>query len=173
MDQTQRFAIYPQIGYIGTWAKTVVRAFQPRHMPYHEIHHFSTSINLRGCHFPLRGQTPVSQPTTHQPRLVDSSSLRTFCPCLYYQAIEQTFQDPSIFEPVSLEPTSLVTSLVSSLQQQHGKHTHGQLVMDVNSLLDTSWQRAKRPFVVADPSFLLSMPLFDRCSTFLPDSSFN
>ena len=121
MDQTQRFAIYPQIGYIGTWAKTVVRAFQPRHMPYHEIHHFSTSINLRGCHFPLRGQTPVSQPTTHQPRLVDSSSLRTFCPCLYYQAIEQTFQDPSIFEPVSLDPASLVTSLVTSLQQQHGK----------------------------------------------------
>ena len=90
-------------------------------MPYHEIHHFSTSINLRGCHFPLRGQTPVSQPTTHQPRLVDSSSLRTFCPCLYYQAIEQTFQDPSIFEPVSLDPASLVTSLVTSLQQQHGK----------------------------------------------------
>ena len=28
-----------------------------------------------------------------------SSSLRIYCPCLYYQSIEQTFQDPSIFDP--------------------------------------------------------------------------
>ena len=30
-----------------------------------------------------------------------ASSLRIYCPCLYYQAIDNTFQDPSIFEPVS------------------------------------------------------------------------
>ena len=50
-----------------------------------------------------------------------SSSLRIYCPCLYYQAIEQTFQHPSIFEPVPLDPPSIVTSLVTSLQQKHGK----------------------------------------------------
>ena len=50
-----------------------------------------------------------------------SSSLRIYCPCLYYQAIEQTFQDPSIFEPVASDPSSLVTSLVTALQQKHGK----------------------------------------------------
>ena len=44
-----------------------------------------------------------------------------FCPCLYYQAIEHTFQDPSIFEPVAQEPTSLVEALVENLQRQHGK----------------------------------------------------
>ena len=43
------------------------------------------------------------------------------CPCLYYQAIEHTFQDPSIFEPVAQEPTSLVEALVENLQRQHGK----------------------------------------------------
>ena len=50
-----------------------------------------------------------------------SSSLRIYCPCLYYQSIEQTFQDPSIFEQLPDEPTSIVTSLVESLQRQHGK----------------------------------------------------
>ena len=50
-----------------------------------------------------------------------SSSLRIYCPCLYHQSIEQTFQDPSIFEKLPDEPTSIVTSLVDSLQRQHGK----------------------------------------------------
>ena len=50
-----------------------------------------------------------------------SSSLRIYCPCLYYQSIEQTFQDPSIFEQLTDEPASIVTSLVESLQRHHGK----------------------------------------------------
>ena len=50
-----------------------------------------------------------------------SSSLRIYCPCLYYQSIEQTFQDPSIFEQLPDEPTSIVASLVDTLQRQHGK----------------------------------------------------
>ena len=50
-----------------------------------------------------------------------SSSLRIYCPCLYYQSIEQTFQDPSIFEQLPDEPTSIVTSLVDTLQRQHGR----------------------------------------------------
>ena len=50
-----------------------------------------------------------------------SSSLRIYCPCLYYQSIEQTFQDPSIFEQLPDDPTSIVTSLVDTLQSQHGR----------------------------------------------------
>ena len=50
-----------------------------------------------------------------------ASSLRIHCPCLYYQAIDNTFQDPSIFEPVSQDPATIVTSLVGLLQQQHRK----------------------------------------------------
>ena len=50
-----------------------------------------------------------------------ASSLRIYCPCLYYQSIEKTFQDPSIFEQLPDEPSSIVTSLVESLQRQHGK----------------------------------------------------
>ena len=50
-----------------------------------------------------------------------ASPLRIYCPCLYHQAIENTFNDPSIFEPVSQEPTTIVTSLVDQLQKQHGK----------------------------------------------------
>ena len=40
---------------------------------------------------------------------------------LYYQAIDSTFQDPSIFEPVSQDPATIVTSLVDLLQQQHSR----------------------------------------------------
>ena len=50
-----------------------------------------------------------------------ASSLQIFCPCLHYQAIEKTFQDPSIFEPVSQDPDSIVASLVDLLQRNHGK----------------------------------------------------
>ena len=50
-----------------------------------------------------------------------ASSLRIFCPCLYYESIEKTFQDPSIFEPPPNQPSSIVTSLVDSLQRQHGR----------------------------------------------------
>ena len=50
-----------------------------------------------------------------------ASSLRIFCPCIYYESIETTFQDPSIFESLPNEPSSIVTSLVESLQRQHGR----------------------------------------------------
>ena len=49
------------------------------------------------------------------------SSLRIYCPCLYYHSIEQTFQDPSIFEQLPDDPSSIVNSLTESLQRQHGK----------------------------------------------------
>ena len=50
-----------------------------------------------------------------------ASSLRMYCPFLYYQAIDNTFQDPSICEPVSQDPATIATSLVGLLQQQHSK----------------------------------------------------
>ena len=49
------------------------------------------------------------------------SSLRLFCPCLYYEAIEATFMDTSIFEPVHQEPQNIVNSLVSILQRPYGR----------------------------------------------------
>ena len=48
------------------------------------------------------------------------SSLRIYCPCLYYHSIEQTFQDPSIFEQLPDDPSSSSTPF-ESLQRQHGK----------------------------------------------------
>jgi hypothetical protein len=43
---------------------------------------------------------------------------------LYYQAIDSTFQDPSIFEPVSQDPATIVTSLVDLLQQQQHSRSY-------------------------------------------------
>ena len=50
-----------------------------------------------------------------------ASSLRIYCPCLYYQAISNTFQDQSIFENVDADPTTTVASLVATLTRQHGQ----------------------------------------------------
>ena len=50
-----------------------------------------------------------------------ASSLRNYCPCLYYQAIETTFTDLSIFEPVNQDPSTIVDTLVSQLTKQYGK----------------------------------------------------
>ena len=43
-----------------------------------------------------------------------ASSLRIFCPCLYYQAIDNTFLDPAVF-------STLVSVLDSSLGDKFGK----------------------------------------------------
>ena len=50
-----------------------------------------------------------------------ASSLRIYCPCLYHQAIENTFLDPSIFEIITQEPATIVDSLVSSLTNEFGR----------------------------------------------------
>ena len=84
-----------------------------------------------------------------------SSSLRIYCPCLYYQSIEQTFQDPSIFEQLPDDPTSIVASLVDTLQRQHGKPTRGQSDLADNFRQATFWPKGRKTFEVADPSFPL------------------
>ena len=76
----------------------------------------ATSPNLRSTFFQQTFEGAIFHFEDKQ-----SSSLRIYCPCLYYQAIEKTFQDPSIFEPVPEDPGSIVSSLVETLQRQHGK----------------------------------------------------
>ena len=80
-----------------------------------------------------------------------ASSLRIYCPCLYYQAINKTFQDPSIFESVPQDPDSIVASLVDSLHRRHGKsYTLGRLDMADNYPQDTFWR--KKTFGVVEQS---------------------
>ena len=86
-----------------------------------------------------------------------ASSLRIYCPCLYHQAIESTFNDPSIFEPVSQEPTNNMANL-----------THGPRAQVVNSLLATSWPKRRRGSKVVDLSFRSSTPPLAPCSTSWP-----
>ena len=50
-----------------------------------------------------------------------SSSLRIYCSCLHYQSIEQTIQDPSIFEQLPDDPSSIISSLIDTLQRQDNK----------------------------------------------------
>ena len=97
-----------------------------------------------------------------------ASSLRIYCPCLYHQAIENTFVDPSIFEPVTRDPAAIVTSLVDQLHKQHGKAYpwatgHGRQLPAGYILA-----KKKKPSKVVDLSFHLSIPPFDLCSTSWP-----
>ena len=50
-----------------------------------------------------------------------ASSLRIFCPCLYYQAIDNTFLDPAVFSTVDQHPAEMVSALVSTLTDTFGK----------------------------------------------------
>eukprot|EP00435_Cladocopium_sp_Y103_P016270 s5559_g4.t1 len=50
-----------------------------------------------------------------------ASSLRIFCPALYYEAIEKTFMDPQVFCPSEEFPTQVVDRLVDHLQNQFGR----------------------------------------------------
>ena len=86
-----------------------------------------------------------------------ASSLRIYCPCLYHQAIESTFNDPSIFEPVSQEPTNNMANL-----------THGPRAQVVNSLLATSRPKRRRGSKVVDLSCRSSTPPLAPCSTSWP-----
>ena len=61
---------------------------------------------------PLKVPFSTVKTNTHPPRI--------FCPCLYHQAISNTFNDPSIFETMKIDPTSTVQSLVETLTIKHG-----------------------------------------------------
>eukprot|EP00435_Cladocopium_sp_Y103_P066968 s826_g29.t1 len=50
-----------------------------------------------------------------------ASSLRIFCPVLYYEAIEKTFMDPQVFIHSEESPTQVVDHLVDHLQSQYGR----------------------------------------------------
>ena len=50
-----------------------------------------------------------------------ASSLRIFCPCLYFQAIDNTFMDPAVFNSVSQSPQYITSVLIDQLLQQYGK----------------------------------------------------
>ena len=97
-----------------------------------------------------------------------ASSLRMYCPFLYYQAIDNTFQDPSICEPVSQDPATIVTSLVGLLHNT-AKHTDGQLALDDNSQQGTLWPNERRRSKVVDPSYPLLILPFGLCSTSWPE----
>eukprot|EP00435_Cladocopium_sp_Y103_P069153 s851_g32.t1 len=50
-----------------------------------------------------------------------ASSLRIFCPVLYFEAIEKTFVDPQVFVNSEDSPTQVVDTLVDLLQTQYGR----------------------------------------------------
>ena len=93
-----------------------------------------------------------------------ASSLRNFCPCLYFQASETTFMDASIFETAHQNPQALVTSLVSSLQTSYGRSYPWAIGKGTNSHRDTFWPKRRKLNKANNPSFHSSNPHFGQCS---------
>ena len=80
--------------------------------------------NILTCHITKSSITPFQQMfegAIFHCEDKQASSLRICCPCLYHQAIENTFMDSSIFEPVTQDPPTIVDSLVTQLNKQYGK----------------------------------------------------
>ena len=91
-----------------------------------------------------------------------ASSLRIFCPCLYFQAIEATFMDASVFETIPQEPHEIVASLVSTLQRQYGKQYPRAICEGRQLPAGYILAKKKKSF---QSRFLLWIHPFDQCST--------
>lgn len=91
-----------------------------------------------------------------------ASSLRIFCPCLYFQAIEATFMDASVFETIPQEPHEIVALLVSTLQRQYGKQ-YPRAICEGRQL-PAGYILAKKKKSFQSRSLLWIHP-FDQCST--------
>eukprot|EP00435_Cladocopium_sp_Y103_P072676 s321_g41.t1 len=93
-------------------------------------HYKSASLNASEAHWVLSGAllAPLV-PDPLRPLCSGSllnkdkhaSSLRIFCPVLYYEAIEKTFMDPQVFSHTVESPTQVVDHLVEHLQNQYGR----------------------------------------------------
>ena len=67
-----------------------------------------------------------------------ASSLRIFCPCLYHQAVDNTFLGPAVFGTVDQHPKEMVSVLVSNLGDKFGGCYPWSLEKAVNPLRATS-----------------------------------
>ena len=103
-----------------------------------------------------------------------ASSLRIFCPCLYYESIEKTFADPSVFlNNYPMNHPLLLLHWLTLFNVNMEEHIHGQWAQVGNSRRATSSPNGRKTSKVGDPSSPLLIPHFVQCSTSLPDSSSN
>ena len=75
------------------------------HLPHHQNVNLQPPIPIQRSRFPLRRQ----------------AGILSSCACLYFQAVEKTFTNPSVFEIVHDQPSQIVTSLTAQLTTHHGK----------------------------------------------------
>ena len=79
-----------------------------------------------------------------------ASSLRIFCPCQYFQCIEETFLDSTIFARSPENPGDCLHITMQHLKNQFPKITHGQWAKGEAYLQDTFCQKAKNNMILAD-----------------------
>ena len=50
-----------------------------------------------------------------------ATSLRIYCPCLYFECLENTFSDPQVFKRLETSPESLIQSMLEKLTRRFKK----------------------------------------------------
>ena len=50
-----------------------------------------------------------------------ATSLRIYCPCLYFECLQNTFSDPQVFKRLDQSPESLIQSMLTRLKQRFKK----------------------------------------------------
>ena len=151
MDETEWPPIHAFLRHLRSWATSMAPTPQRSHLPYHKSSITSFQRLFDGAIFHCEDK--------------QASSLRIFCPCLYYQAIETTFMDTSIFEPVNQEPSTIVDTLTAKLHRQYGKSypwaTGKGRQLPAGHILAKKRKHSK----VAVPSYPSWIPLSGLCST--------
>ena len=102
-----------------------------------------------------------------------ASSLRIYCPCLYYQSIETPFKTRQFLSNYQTNHPPLCPHLSSPFNANMAKPIPGQWALAVNSHPATFWQNERKNFAAVDPSSPSWTLHFDPCSISLPDSSFS
>ena len=72
-----------------------------------------------------------------------ATSLRIFCPLIYYECLTNTFSDPLVFRKLDASPNTIIDDTIAEITKQFGKAYPWALVPDVTSRMPTSSQNGK------------------------------
>ena len=93
-----------------------------------------------------------------------ATSLRIYCPVIYFQCLTKTFADPLVFRKLEENPNDITSRRPSPRSPSNlASHTHGPLVLAVTYRTPTSYQNAKNSSWLDDQSLASLQHLSDLC----------
>ena len=93
-----------------------------------------------------------------------ATSLRIYCPCLYFECLQNTFADPQVFKRLEASPDSLIQSMLTKLTQRFEKpYTLGHWAKVEHFPMPMSSQSGRNSSGQAVPSSASTQPFSDPC----------